>query len=108
MIPYPFPLLFSTFSDSTCLIDDFILTYYIQIAGAIDSALHTTAELLGRQNKPENVGSELDTSAPLLALGREFLTLDDQRRAQKTDISSRRFKACVIPKHMNVQYMEVF
>ncbi|KAM6485694.1 hypothetical protein HDV62DRAFT_403108 [Trichoderma sp. SZMC 28011] len=82
--------------------------HHTWIAGAIDSALHTTAELLGRQNKPESVGSDGDTSTPLLALGREFLTLDDQRRAQKTDISSRRFKACVIPKHMNVQYMEVF
>ncbi|KAL6694214.1 hypothetical protein J3F84DRAFT_400685 [Trichoderma pleuroticola] len=61
-----------------------------------------------RQNKPESAGLDVDSSVPLLALGREFLTLDDQRRAQKTDISSRRFKACVIPKHMNVQYMEVF
>lgn len=70
--------------------------------------MHTTAELLGRQNNPESADSDVDSSVPLLALGREFLTPDDQRRAQKTDISSRRFKACVIPKHMNVQYMDVF
>lgn len=87
-----------------------LLTHFEQIAGAIDSAFHTTAQLLGRpiQAKIETIDTDTGSISPLLALGREFLTLDDQRRAQKTDISSRRFKACVIPKHMNVQYMEVF
>ena len=81
-----------------------------QIAGAVDSSLQTTAELLDRptQGEPSRNLKDVGPANPVPALGREFLTLDDQRRAQRTDISSSRFKACMIPKHMNVQYVEVF
>ncbi|KAK8091374.1 FAD/NAD(P)-binding domain-containing protein [Apiospora kogelbergensis] len=83
--------------------------HHTWIAGAIDSACRTTAELLGR---PVHEGSSTETgqlgAVPVPALGREYLTADERRRGGKTDISSRRFKACVIPKHLNVQYVEVF
>ncbi|KAI0555253.1 hypothetical protein F4679DRAFT_522868 [Xylaria curta] len=83
--------------------------HHTWIAGAIDSALHATAEVLGRSSQPKNInGTKNKLASTLTPLGREFLTLDDKLRAQKTDISSRRYKACVIPEHMNVQYVEVF
>ncbi|KAI1810433.1 hypothetical protein GGS20DRAFT_594381 [Poronia punctata] len=71
--------------------------HHTWIAGAIDSALRTTAEIL----RPGE-------TKPLPALGREFLTPADKRRMAKTDISSRRFKACIIPSHMNVQYVKAY
>jgi hypothetical protein len=73
-----------------------------QIAGAVDSALRTTAELLNRAVQGENIEPG-NLSEHLTPLGREFLILNDQCRAQTTDISSRRFKACVIPKPTNVK-----
>ncbi|KAK7989772.1 meiotic recombination protein DMC1 [Apiospora arundinis] len=83
--------------------------HHTWIAGAIDSACTATAELLGR---PVQEGCSKETgqlgAAPVPALGREYLTADEKRLGGKTDISSRRFKACVIPKHLNVQYVEVF
>ncbi|KAI0872140.1 hypothetical protein GGS24DRAFT_491700 [Hypoxylon argillaceum] len=85
--------------------------HHTWIAGAVDSALHATAEVLGRNPQAEPVDGikeKLTLASPLTPLGREFLTLDDKLRARKTDISSRRYKACVIPQHMNVQYVEVF
>lgn len=86
--------------------------HHTWIAGAIDSALYTTAELLGRpiQDDTNMVKKESYNTSdkPLPALGREFVSRDEERRAQKTDINSRRFKACIIPSHMNVQYVEVF
>jgi hypothetical protein len=74
----------------------------------VDSSLHTTAELLADQGKIKKYSKDRGLAQSLPALGREFLSLDDHYRAQKTDISSRRMKACVIPAHMNVQYVEVF
>ncbi|KAI1171031.1 hypothetical protein F4777DRAFT_594441 [Nemania sp. FL0916] len=83
--------------------------HHTWIAGAVDSALHATGEILGYATQGEAADQREATSGKAITpLGREFLTPDAQRRAQKTDISSRRFKACVIPKHMNVQYVEVF
>lgn len=72
----------------SCLID---LSW--QIAGAIDSAWRTTGEVLGRG---------------VAALGREYFSADQKRLGSKTDISFRRFKACVIPKHLNVPYVDMF
>ncbi|KAI1109312.1 hypothetical protein F5Y14DRAFT_458285 [Nemania sp. NC0429] len=83
--------------------------HHTWIAGAVDSALHATGEVLGHATQDEATKqSEIAVASCITPLGREFLTLDAQRRAQRTDISSRRYKACVIPKHMNVQYVEVF
>ncbi|KAI0016222.1 hypothetical protein F4780DRAFT_703630 [Xylariomycetidae sp. FL0641] len=92
--------------------------HHTWIAGAVDSALHTTADLLGRPIKGESssvtmverdaAGEPLPPPSPLAALGREYRTTEEERIAQKTDISSRKFKACIIPQHMNVQYVEVF
>lgn len=88
-----------------------VCTDELQIAGAIDSALYTTAELFGRpiQDDMDMVKKEsYDISEkPLPALGRKFASRDEERRARKTDINSRRFKACNIPSHMDVQYVEV-
>ena len=44
----------------------------------------------------------------LAALGREYFSANQKRLRDKTDISSRGLKACVIPKHLNVQYVDVF
>lgn len=74
----------------------------------MDSSLHTTAELLTNQGEIKKYSKDRVKDQSLPALGREFLSLDDHHRAQKTDISSRRIRACVIPAHMNVQYVEVF
>lgn len=73
---------------------------------------HTTAEQFGGpiQDRIDMVKKEsYDTSEkPLPALGRKFVSRDEERRVRKTDINSRRFKACIIPSHINVQYVEVF
>ncbi|KAH7182312.1 uncharacterized protein B0J16DRAFT_270721 [Fusarium flagelliforme] len=70
-----------------------LIDFAWQIAGAIVSAWRTTGEVLGRG---------------VAALGREYFSADQKRAESKTDISSRLFKACVIPKHLNVQYVDMF
>ena len=70
-----------------------LIDFSWQIAGAIDSAWRTTGEVLGHG---------------VAALGREYFSADQKRLGSKTDISSRRFKACVIPKHLNVPYVDMF
>ncbi|KAK9772550.1 putative Amine oxidase domain-containing protein [Seiridium cardinale] len=79
--------------------------HHTWIAGALDSALKTTAELLDRPIHGEEPKQEFHSGRSLSPLGREFLTMNDALRAEQTDISSRRYKACVIPMHMNVQYV---
>ncbi|KAI1323894.1 hypothetical protein F5Y16DRAFT_424545 [Xylariaceae sp. FL0255] len=90
--------------------------HHTWIAGAVDSALCATADLLGRtiqgqrllSKDGEEINDPPNTDRSLAPLGREFLTKDALLKNQKTDISSRRFKACVIPKNENVQYVEAF
>ncbi|UNI18426.1 hypothetical protein JDV02_004696 [Purpureocillium takamizusanense] len=86
--------------------------HHTWIAGAIDSALHTTAEILDRpldgKKKSRMQQAGLKPDSTLAALGREFLTPDEKQFKNTTAISSRRFKACVIPKNMNIQYVEMF
>ena len=81
-----------------------------KVAVAIHSALDTISKLLGRpvQGETNNSGKIYGSAKPVPALGCEFLTLDGQRGARETDIGSRRLKACVIPKHMNMQDVQVF
>ena len=83
------------------------MTFLSQIAGAIESAWRTTAELLGCPVQGET-GDMPTAQSGVVALGREYFSADQKRIGKKTDISSRRFKACVIPKHLNVQYVDIF
>ncbi|KAF5532972.1 amino acid oxidase [Fusarium napiforme] len=81
--------------------------HHTWIAGAVESAWRTTAELLGYPVQEETVDMAIGQSR-LVALGREYFSADQNRIGKRTDISSRTFKACVIPKHLNVQYVDIF
>lgn len=84
--------------------------HHTWIAGALDSALSTTAEILDRstQSSKDDPNWRKAWKNPLRALGHEFLSFEEERASAKTDISSRTFKASIIPQHMNVQYIEVY
>ena len=65
--------------------------HHTWIAGAIDSALNTVAELLGQKD--------------LVALGEEFLKPAQRSRYRETEITPRG-AAYAIPYHNNLQYVE--
>lgn len=56
-----------------------------------------------RLNKFPNIGVAAGEVSSLPAIGREFVTLDDEHEAQKIDISLRRLQTCIVPQYMNVE-----
>ncbi|OAA62218.1 Amine oxidase [Cordyceps fumosorosea ARSEF 2679] len=79
--------------------------HHTWIAGAVDSALSTTAEILAHHQP----GKWAQNRHALVPLGREYVVLEpkekapgEEKAAAKMDISSRPLKAFIIPRHMNI------
>lgn len=79
----------------------------------MDSALNTTAAILGKQARFQS-GKAVGNPVTIIPLGREHVPIEEEpstvmedKVAPRMDISSRLLKAFIIPRHMNVQYVEV-
>ncbi|KAF5661102.1 major facilitator superfamily transporter [Fusarium heterosporum] len=68
-------------------VGEHLSTHHTWIAGAIDSAWRTTAELLGRPVKGET-GEDATTGQGIAALGREYFSADQKRLGTLTSIMS--------------------
>ena len=74
--------------------------------------MNTTAAILGKQAQFQS-GKAVDKPVTIIPLGRERVPLEEESStvmeevAPRMDISSRLLKAFIIPRHMNVQYVEV-